>query len=83
MADAKKSRLWRWTVFIVRNVVGAIVVLAGLIMLITPGQGILTIIAGLAIMDFPGRKRLLAAIRRKARQGIERIKKVVSRSGRK
>ena len=81
MADVKRSRFRQWAVFIARNVVGAIVVLAGLIMLVTPGQGILTIIAGLAIMDFPGRDRLLGAIKRKARQGVEIIKNSVSRFG--
>ena len=82
MADVKKSRLWRWTVFIVRNIVGAIVVLAGLFLSIPfiPGPGVLMIVVGLAIMDFPGRDRLLGAIKRKARQGIELIKKAGSRS---
>lgn len=39
----------------VRNVLGLPIVLAGIAMLVLPGQGILTIMVGLGVMQFPGK----------------------------
>lgn len=41
-----------------KSFLGALLVVAGLIMLIMPGQGILTILVGLILMDFPGKKSI-------------------------
>jgi len=49
---------WRVVVVVVRNCFGVIFLAAGLLMLITPGQGVLTILLGLALMDFPGKRGL-------------------------
>ena len=38
-----------------KNAIGAVFVLAGLIMLVLPGQGLLTLFAGLMIMNYPGK----------------------------
>jgi hypothetical protein len=35
-----------------------VLVLLGLVMLVTPGQGILTLLSGLLLMNFPGKYRL-------------------------
>lgn len=43
---------------LLRNVLGLPVLLAGISMLILPGQGFITILLGLAIMQFPGKLRL-------------------------
>ena len=43
---------------IARNIIGFIILLAGLAMFVLPGQGILTTLVGLAIMRFPGKHRL-------------------------
>lgn len=43
---------------LLRNIFGLTFLLAGIIMLFTPGQGILTIILGISIMVFPGKRRL-------------------------
>jgi hypothetical protein len=32
--------------------------LAGIIMLVTPGQGIISIVLGLFLMEFPGKRKL-------------------------
>jgi hypothetical protein len=40
---------------IAKNIIGALLVILGLIMLLLPGQGILTILIGLSLMDFPGK----------------------------
>jgi hypothetical protein len=42
----------------VKNVLGAVLVLLGLVMLVTPGQGLLTLLIGLLLMNFPGKYRL-------------------------
>lgn len=41
-----------------KNVLGAIFVVAGLIMLVLPGQGIFTILIGIMLLNFPGKYRL-------------------------
>jgi hypothetical protein len=38
-----------------KNIVGVVLLLAGIIMLFTPGQGVLTILVGLIFLDFPGK----------------------------
>jgi putative transmembrane protein PGPGW len=63
-----------------KNVLGVILLIAGAIMLLTPGQGIITMLIGLALIDVPGKRalerwivgrpRVLAAINRlRARYG--------------
>ena len=44
-------------IFILRNVIGAILIVAGILMLVLPGQGLLTLFAGVMICDFPGKYR--------------------------
>lgn len=41
-----------------KNVLGATFVVTGLAMLVLPGQGILTILIGIMLLDFPGKRRL-------------------------
>ncbi len=41
-----------------KNVLGGCLLLAGLAMLVLPGQGILTILMALVLLDFPGKRRL-------------------------
>ena len=40
-----------------KNIVGWFLVFAGIIMLILPGQGLLTIIMGLLLVNFPGKRK--------------------------
>lgn len=47
----------RITVLIVKNLLGIVLVLAGILMLVVPGQGLLTFVAGLILVDFPGKFR--------------------------
>jgi archaellum biogenesis protein FlaJ (TadC family) len=42
----------------VKNIVGLILILMGIVMLIIPGQGFLTITIGFMLIDFPGKYRL-------------------------
>jgi hypothetical protein len=43
---------------LLKNLLGAVLVALGVVMLFTPGQGILTLLAGLLLMNFPGKYRL-------------------------
>ena len=49
---------------VAKNCAGALIVLAGIVMALpgVPGQGILTIIIGLTLLDIPGKRRLEVAI---------------------
>jgi len=42
-------------VHIGKNLLGVLLVIAGLAMLVMPGQGLLTIVAGVLLIDFPGK----------------------------
>jgi Putative transmembrane protein (PGPGW) len=41
-----------------KNIVGIVFLLAGLLMLFLPGQGVLTMLIGLSLTDFPGKRTL-------------------------
>lgn len=43
---------------VAKNLIGTLFLLSGFIMLFIPGQGILTTILGLSLIDFPGKRRL-------------------------
>jgi len=47
---------------LVKNLVGAIFLVAGFLMLFLPGQGVLTMLIGLSLIEFPGKRRLEAKI---------------------
>jgi len=44
---------------IAKNLLGVVLIALGALMLLLPGQGILTILAGLVLLDFPGKHRVL------------------------
>jgi hypothetical protein len=52
----------RWAVFIIKNIVGFLLVVAGTIMIFTPGPGVPTILLGLIMMDIPGKRPLEAKL---------------------
>ncbi len=41
---------------VLKNIVGIIVLIAGVIMLVTPGQGLLSILLGIVLIDFPNKR---------------------------
>lgn len=47
---------------IVKNILGVIFLVAGLLMLFLPGQGLLTMLIGISFMDFPNKRYLEARI---------------------
>jgi hypothetical protein len=66
--DTRVPRLWmenhhpvlRLLGHLAKNVVGSIFLFAGFLMLFLPGQGILTMLIGVTMLDFPGKRRLEA-----------------------
>jgi hypothetical protein len=48
---------WRVPLLVLKNVAGVLLVLAGVLMLVLPGQGILTLVIGLLLVDYPGKRR--------------------------
>jgi len=50
--------LARIAVLVVKNLLGLVFLLAGVAMLVLPGQGLLTIAAGVLLLDFPGKFRM-------------------------
>lgn len=55
---------------LLRNLLGAVLVVLGVVMLFTPGQGLVTLLTGLLVMNFPGKYRLERAL--VARRGVAR-----------
>jgi Putative transmembrane protein (PGPGW) len=45
---------------IVKNAIGAIFLFAGFLMLFLPGQGVLTMLIGVSMLDFPGKRKIEA-----------------------
>jgi len=60
-----------------KNLCGLLLLIAGFAMLFLPGQGILTMLIGLTLLNFPGKRRLEARIAqfRKIRSSIEWLRK--------
>ena len=59
----KEEQPFRLTVFsVVKNGFGLFLLIAGILMLVLPGQGILTVLISLLFLDFPGRRKLILKI---------------------
>lgn len=52
----------RWAAFIIKNLIGFLLVIAGIVMIFTPGPGVPTILLGLIMMDVPGKRPLEAKL---------------------
>lgn len=48
--------------FLLRQTIGIILLLSGIVMLFLPGQGILTIVLGISLLSFPGKHTLIQNI---------------------
>ena len=72
--DRRTPRPWPWSrrhpllylvAVIIKNAAGALFLAAGFAMLFVPGQGIITMLLGLTLMNFPGKRRLERALIRR------------------
>jgi amino acid transporter len=48
----------RFIFLAVKNTLGVLLLVVGVLMLVLPGQGILTVVAALTLLDFPGKRKL-------------------------
>lgn len=53
-----KNPVLRLLLRVLKNVCGAVFLIAGFIMLFTPGPGILNLLVGVILCDFPGKRRV-------------------------
>ena len=51
----RRHPVLRLAVLILKNALGVVLLLGGVIMLFMPGQGLLTMFLGIVLMDFPGK----------------------------
>lgn len=61
----KGGKVLRPLVLLLKNLVGVLLFTMGLALLFLPGQGLLTILAGLVLIDFPGKFGLLRNLARR------------------
>ena len=63
----------RFLLRIAKNALGVLFVVLGILMLVLPGQGLLTLLVGLLLTDFPGKRRIIRRI-----IGAPRVLRVVN-----
>ncbi len=51
-----------WSSLVLKNLLGLVLLLAGIVMLLLPGQGLLTILLAVYLLDFPYKHRIEASI---------------------
>ena len=59
---ATKRPAWRIVTGVFRNLVGLFLLFVGIITLVLPGQGLLTILVSLFLLDFPFKRKLMRRI---------------------
>ncbi len=55
---AFKHPVIRLSIIIAKNMLGWLLIITGAILLILPGQGLITLIAGLILINFPGKRKI-------------------------
>lgn len=71
-----------WVILtVVKNILGFSLILAGIAMLVLPGQGILTILMGVALANFPGKFTLERRLvrRRSVGRALNRIRSLAGK----
>jgi hypothetical protein len=77
----RRHPVLRIALLILKNLIGGLLVLAGVAMLVLPGQGLLAILMGLVLLDYPGKHRFERwLIRRRAiRRPVDWIRRRAGR----
>jgi hypothetical protein len=69
----------RWALIILKNILGVVLVACGVLMALpgVPGPGLLTVLLGIMLLDFPGKRALeLKLVRRpQVHSAIDRVRK--------
>ncbi|MDX2435441.1 MAG: PGPGW domain-containing protein [Acidobacteriota bacterium] len=70
------------TLTILKNILGLVLVLAGIAMLVLPGQGLLTVLLGVTLVNFPGKYALERRIvsRPSVARALNRIREAAGRN---
>ncbi len=55
---ARRHPALRITLRIAKNALGVVLIVVGIAMLVLPGQGLLTVLIGVLLLDFPGKYRV-------------------------
>ena len=78
---SKRHPVLGLSVLIAKNAFGVIFVLSGIAMLFLPGQGVITILIGLTLMNFPKKRALQRFIiqRRSVKRGINWLRTKANR----
>jgi hypothetical protein len=58
LAFANRHPTLRFAFLAVKNLLGAALAIAGAVMILTPGPGIIGILSGIALMDIPGKRAM-------------------------
>ena len=53
VSETRHRKIQSMWILVLKNGIGVLLTVLGLLMLFTPGQGLLTILAGLILLDFP------------------------------
>ena len=59
---ARKNSIAHVFLTCLRSLIGLVLVLIGIVMLVIPGPGLITLLVGLSLAEFPGKRRLLKYI---------------------
>lgn len=74
----ERNPVLRWTLVVSKNLLGYALIVLGVMLSLpgVPGQGILTILIGIMLLDFPGKRELERALvrRPRVRQAIDRLR---------
>ena len=54
----QQKPILRFVVVVAKNILGLTLIIGGLLMLVLPGQGLLTIVTGLLLVNYPGKYKL-------------------------
>ena len=76
-----RHRVARVTARVLKNALGGVLLLAGIAMMVLPGQGIITVLVALSLLEFPGKRALELRLIRQA-QVSNIINWIRARSGR-
>lgn len=55
---AQMHPILRWMLLVAKNLLGVVLIVSGLALTLLPGQGLLTMLVGVMLLNFPGKYRL-------------------------
>ncbi len=72
-----KNSMVRPVVWVIKNILGLVLFIMGLVMVFIPGQGLLTMLLGVVLMEFPGKHKLVCffASKKTIQNGLNWIRK--------